>query len=103
MDTVLMPDPKALRVLLARYAELRIAAPPTEATRRALADVSYTLCVLTGVNRVDDALDVADTLLAVPGGGEGRGRAASVPAEAPGVPAARRTAPTPTPAPTPAS
>ncbi|GHE40987.1 hypothetical protein GCM10018785_08170 [Streptomyces longispororuber] len=64
MDTVLMPDPKQLRVLLARYADLRIAAPPTEANRRALEDVSYTLCVLTGATTIEDALGVADALLA---------------------------------------
>ncbi|MCI3900459.1 DUF5133 domain-containing protein [Streptomyces spectabilis] len=81
---MLMPDPKALRVLLARYADLRIAAPPTEATRRALEDVSYTLCVMTGVNRVDDALGVADALLAEPGPEVGRARA-----EVPQVPDAR--------------
>ncbi|MCI3928549.1 DUF5133 domain-containing protein [Streptomyces sp. AN091965] len=87
--------------MLARYADLRIAAPPTEATRRALEDVSYTLCVLTGVTRVDDALGVADALLAEAGGGSGRpgaaspragaeqARPASPRAGAPGVPGAR--------------
>ncbi|WP_318783803.1 DUF5133 domain-containing protein [Streptomyces spectabilis] len=86
-----MPDPKALRVLLARYADLRIAAPPTEAARRALEDVSYTLCVMTGVNRVDDALGVADALLAGSGTGAGAGqeRAPSPRAEAPQVPDTR--------------
>ncbi|WP_282794542.1 DUF5133 domain-containing protein [Streptomyces sp. CC224B] len=64
VDTVLMPDPKQLRVLLARYADLRIAAPPTEANRRALEDVTYTLCVLTGATTIDDALGIADALLA---------------------------------------
>ncbi|MFI8931657.1 DUF5133 domain-containing protein [Streptomyces sp. NPDC053474] len=71
--------------MLARYADLRIAAPPTEATRRALEDVSYTLCVLTGVSRVDDALSVADALLAEAGGA----RCAAEPPGAPGVPGAR--------------
>ncbi|WP_346347222.1 DUF5133 domain-containing protein [Streptomyces sp. YIM 121038] len=96
-----MPDPKTLRVMLARYADLRIAAPPTEAARRALEDVSYTLCVLTGVTRVDDALRVADALLAEAGARSGRpgagspragvkqARPASPRAGAPGVPGAR--------------
>ncbi|MEW2527094.1 DUF5133 domain-containing protein [Streptomyces sp. NPDC047071] len=101
VDTVLMPDPKTLRVMLARYADLRIAAPPTEAARRALEDVSYTLCVLTGATRVEDALDIADALLAEAGGGSGRpgaappragaeqARPAPPRAGAPGVPGAR--------------
>ncbi|WP_309248493.1 DUF5133 domain-containing protein [Streptomyces sp. MNP-20] len=101
VDTVLMPDPRTLRVMLARYADLRIAAPPTEAARRALEDVSYTLCVLTGVTRVDDALRVADALLAEAGRRTGRpgaaspragveqARPASPRAGAPGVPGAR--------------
>lgn len=60
---MLMPDPKALRSLLARYADLRIAAPKNDENRRALDDVTYTLCVMTATSTVVDALERADALL----------------------------------------
>lgn len=60
---MLMPDPKALRSLLARYADLRIAAPKNEKSRRALDDVTYTLCVMTATTTIEDALEAADALL----------------------------------------
>ncbi|RNL73294.1 DUF5133 domain-containing protein [Streptomyces sp. I6] len=77
---MLMPDPKALRSLLARYADLRIAAPRNDESRRALADVTYTLCVMTATSTIGDALERADALLA------GVATAAPVPAPATGTP-----------------
>ncbi|MFE4857834.1 DUF5133 domain-containing protein [Streptomyces sp. NPDC056670] len=63
---MLEPHPKTLRNLLARYAEARIAhahnGDPSAA--RDLEDVAYTLCVLTATASVEDAIVVADTLLA---------------------------------------
>ena len=63
---MLVPDPKAVRHLLTRYASLRIAqaerARPT--TARELEDVSYTLCVMMGVTSIHDAVAKADALLA---------------------------------------
>ncbi|NNJ04749.1 DUF5133 domain-containing protein [Streptomyces sp. PKU-MA01144] len=84
---MLMPDPKALRSLLARYADLRIAAPRNDESRRALDDVTYTLCVMTATSTIEDALERADSLLA----GTATATAAAVPAPAagtcmPGVP-----------------
>lgn len=61
---MLMPDPKALRSLLARYADLRIAVPGNDESRRALDDVTYTLCVMTATSTIGDALERADALLA---------------------------------------
>ncbi|MFI5801649.1 DUF5133 domain-containing protein [Streptomyces sp. NPDC051561] len=63
---MLVPDPKVLRELLARYAETRLAHArrPSDTTRRALEDVSYTLCVTTSTSRIDAALAAADNLLA---------------------------------------
>ncbi|MFC5801857.1 DUF5133 domain-containing protein [Streptomyces formicae] len=58
-----MPDPKALRSHLARYAELRIAAPKNEESRLALDDVTYTLCVMTATSAIEDALEKADEFL----------------------------------------
>ncbi|MBX7467169.1 DUF5133 domain-containing protein [Streptomyces sp. MAG02] len=62
---MLEPHPKTLRILLARYAEARIAhschGGPSAA--RELEDVAYTLCVLTLTACVEDAIAVADTLL----------------------------------------
>ncbi|MGW1887334.1 DUF5133 domain-containing protein [Streptomyces sp. NPDC001970] len=58
-----MPDPKALRSLLARYADLRIAAPKNEESGLALDDVTYTLCVMTATSAIEDALEKADALL----------------------------------------
>ncbi|MCZ7457198.1 DUF5133 domain-containing protein [Streptomyces sp. WMMC940] len=75
-----MPDPKALRSLLARYADLRIAAPKNDENRRALDDVSYTLCVMTATSTVADALERADALL------QGAAAAGKVPPPATGGP-----------------
>ncbi|MEW1904457.1 MULTISPECIES: DUF5133 domain-containing protein [unclassified Streptomyces] len=62
---VLTPDSRLLRSLLTRYADLRIAEVRGEKREgQRLEDVSYTLCVVTGTNRVEDALAAADTLLA---------------------------------------
>ncbi|MFE7775267.1 DUF5133 domain-containing protein [Streptomyces sp. NPDC057445] len=80
---MLMPDPKTLRSLLARYADLRIAGQSTEETRRALDDVTYTLCVMTATSTIEDALEVADALLA---GAGTAAPAASAPAGAGAAP-----------------
>lgn len=65
---VLLPDPKVVRELLTRYAALRIAQAEREtpATARELADVSYTLCVMTGTTDINDAVAAADALLVAP-------------------------------------
>lgn len=78
---MLMPDPKVLRSLLARYADLRIAGRRDEETRRALEDVTYTLCVMTATSTIEDAIETADSLLA------GAGTEAGVPEATPAVPA----------------
>lgn len=79
---VLTPDPRYLRSLLARYADLRIAQSRGEqGLDRPLEDVTYTLCVATGTTRVEDALAVADTLLAAPQGGADRSGLATDTAE----------------------
>lgn len=80
---MLMPDPKALRSLLARYADLRIAAPANDGNRRALDDVTYTLCVMTATSTIEDALERADAML----GGAVNATAAAVPPPATGTPA----------------
>ncbi|MFD0318899.1 DUF5133 domain-containing protein [Streptomyces flavalbus] len=63
---MIVPDPKAVRRQLTRYAALRIAqsehAVPARA--RELEDVSYTLCVMMGTTSVQDAIARADALLA---------------------------------------
>ncbi|MEU7568999.1 DUF5133 domain-containing protein [Streptomyces fradiae] len=64
---MLTPDPRYLRSLLARYADLRIAQCHGErGLEQRLEDVTYTLCVATGTKRVEDALAKADALLASP-------------------------------------
>ncbi|NEB03648.1 DUF5133 domain-containing protein [Streptomyces sp. SID13726] len=62
---MLVPDPKAVRKLLTRYASLRIAQAARErpTTARELADVSYTLCVMMGTTDVREAVARADALL----------------------------------------
>ncbi|WP_244291790.1 DUF5133 domain-containing protein [Streptomyces wuyuanensis] len=80
-----MPDPKALRSLLARYADLRIAAPTNDGNRRALDDVTYTLCVMTATSTIEDALERADAMLA--GAAKATATAATVPPPATGTPA----------------
>jgi len=64
---MLTPDPQVLRTLLARYATARIALleQDTPAGRRALEDVSYTLCVATSTRSVNDAILAADYVLGV--------------------------------------
>ncbi|WP_203643495.1 DUF5133 domain-containing protein [Streptomyces sp. SID14478] len=60
-----MPDPKFVRTLLGRYAELqmRYAEKPCQEIRWQLDDVAYTLCVSTGTRTIPDALAVADRVL----------------------------------------
>jgi pyruvate/2-oxoglutarate dehydrogenase complex dihydrolipoamide dehydrogenase (E3) component len=66
---VLEPDPKVVRELLTRYASLRIAQAERErpAAARELADVSYTLCVMTATTSIHDAVAKADALLLAKG------------------------------------
>ncbi|MDH6514513.1 hypothetical protein M2164_000991 [Streptomyces sp. SAI-208] len=66
---MLIPDPKAVRTLLTRYASLRIAQAEREspATARELEDVSYTLCVMMGTTDVREAVARADALLPAAG------------------------------------
>ncbi|MFE7173011.1 DUF5133 domain-containing protein [Streptomyces sp. NPDC057616] len=62
---MLVPDPKAVRTLLTRYASLRIAQAERDMaqTARELADVSRALCVMMGAASVEDAIAEADALL----------------------------------------
>ncbi|WP_427917590.1 DUF5133 domain-containing protein [Streptomyces sp. cg40] len=63
---MLVPDPKAVRKLLTRYAVLRIAHAEGQRPQTAaeLNDVSYTLCVMTGTTGIREAIVEADALLA---------------------------------------
>jgi hypothetical protein len=63
--SVLVPDPKAVRKLLTRYASLRISQAERHRPQAAgeLEDVSYTLCVMMGTTSVQEAVAKADTLL----------------------------------------
>ncbi|MFE2416846.1 DUF5133 domain-containing protein [Streptomyces hokutonensis] len=63
---MLVPDPKAVRKLLTRYAVLRIAQAERQRPQAAaeLNDVSYTLCVMTGTKEIQEAIVKADALLA---------------------------------------
>jgi hypothetical protein len=63
-----MPDPRELRVLLARFADVRITLLRRDdpALRRELDRISQTLCVMTGTRTTGDALAAADTILARP-------------------------------------
>ncbi|MEU8915651.1 DUF5133 domain-containing protein [Streptomyces nigrescens] len=65
---MLMPDPKDVRTLLSRYAAARLAHAEKETRKTAtqLGDVSYTLCVATATTEINDALAVADRILAQP-------------------------------------
>jgi hypothetical protein len=58
-------DPKVVRKLLTRYATLRIAQAerPTPSAARELADVSRSLCAMTGTVHVREAIARADALL----------------------------------------
>ncbi|MFF3501364.1 DUF5133 domain-containing protein [Streptomyces sp. NPDC003247] len=62
---MIVPDPKAVRTLLTRYASLKIAQAERESpqTARELEDVTYTLCVLMGTSDVREAVAAADALL----------------------------------------
>lgn len=66
---MLVPDPKAVRELLTRYASLRIAQSQREsvAAARELADVSHMLCVTMGTASVHDAVAEADAVLLTAG------------------------------------
>ncbi|MEU9592123.1 DUF5133 domain-containing protein [Streptomyces sp. NPDC048219] len=62
---MLLPAEKDLRAVLARFAEARFRhdLEPTGRSSRELEDTSYTLCVMTGTQSVDEALSAADALL----------------------------------------
>ncbi|MFJ4467784.1 DUF5133 domain-containing protein [Streptomyces sp. NPDC089424] len=62
---MILPAEKELRAALARLARARIRHDvlPTGPTSRALEDASYTLCVMTGVRTVEQAVLAADALL----------------------------------------
>ncbi|MBC9729330.1 DUF5133 domain-containing protein [Streptomyces sp. TRM68367] len=62
---MLVPDQKAVRTLLTRYASLKIAQAERHnpAAARELEDVSYTLCVMMGTTSIHEAVAEADALL----------------------------------------
>ncbi|MEV5148141.1 DUF5133 domain-containing protein [Streptomyces sp. NPDC052727] len=62
---MLLPVEKELRAVLARFADARFRhdLQPTGHSSRELEDASYTLCVMTGTQSVDQALIAADALL----------------------------------------
>ncbi|MEU1852804.1 DUF5133 domain-containing protein [Streptomyces sp. NPDC019990] len=66
---MLVPDRKAVRELLTRYASLRIAQAErhTPTAARELEDVSYTLCVMMGTSAIHEAIAKADVLLLTKG------------------------------------
>ncbi|MFD8567947.1 DUF5133 domain-containing protein [Streptomyces sp. NPDC059639] len=70
---MIMPSGVVVRTLLARYAAARIehAEKPGPATSRELADVTYTLCVITNSCSIAAALALADSVLQ---SAEGAGR-----------------------------
>ncbi|WP_262063185.1 DUF5133 domain-containing protein [Streptomyces sp. STR69] len=74
---MLVPDPKAVRKLLTRYAVLRISQAERQRPQTAaeLKDVSYTLCVMTGTTDIREAIVEADALLAAARGAAAAGRA----------------------------
>jgi len=77
---VLVPDPKAVRKLLTRYAVLRISQAERHRPQAAdeLNDVVYTLCVMMGTTGIREAIVKADALLATArGSGLADGRAAA--------------------------
>ncbi|WP_329242625.1 DUF5133 domain-containing protein [Streptomyces sp. NBC_01478] len=61
-----VPDPKAVRKLLTRYAVLRISQAEKHRPQAAaeLNDVSHALCVMTGATGIREAIVKADALLA---------------------------------------
>ncbi|MFE9329462.1 DUF5133 domain-containing protein [Streptomyces sp. NPDC006925] len=62
---MLHPAEKTLRLLLARYADARTQheTAPTPATREAVEDLAYTLCVTTDTRSLAEALSAADRML----------------------------------------
>ncbi|NEC69314.1 DUF5133 domain-containing protein [Streptomyces sp. SID9727] len=62
---MLLPTPADLRAALSRYADAVIEDErrSTPETIRQREDTAYTLCVMTGVSDVRDALSTADALL----------------------------------------
>ncbi|SDJ35670.1 DUF5133 domain-containing protein [Streptomyces indicus] len=60
-----MPDPKFVRTLLSRYADLqmRAAEKPDPEVQGQLDDVVYTLCISTGTQTIREALAAADLVL----------------------------------------
>ncbi|MBE9499537.1 MULTISPECIES: DUF5133 domain-containing protein [Streptomyces] len=62
---MLHPAEKTLRLLLARYADARAQheTAPTPATREAVEDLAYTLCVTTDTRSLTEALSAADRML----------------------------------------
>lgn len=62
---MITPHSQVLRDLLSRYATARLAhqEDPGDSARRALEDVSYTLCITTATTDVTQALAAADLLL----------------------------------------
>ncbi|MEW2288341.1 DUF5133 domain-containing protein [Streptomyces sp. NPDC047841] len=62
---MLLPAEKELRAVLARFADARFRHDlhPTGRSSRELEDTTYTLCVMTGTQSVDEALAAADALL----------------------------------------
>ncbi|MEU7038717.1 DUF5133 domain-containing protein [Streptomyces sp. NPDC046237] len=62
---MILPAEKELREVLARFAQARIEhdVRPTGSTSRALEDIMYTLCVMTGERTHERALLAADALL----------------------------------------
>jgi hypothetical protein len=62
----MMPAPTQLRELLARYATVRIALAEreTQASRRALQEVTRRLCAVTGTEGIREAIEAADAVLA---------------------------------------
>ncbi|MFG2377793.1 DUF5133 domain-containing protein [Streptomyces sp. NPDC048504] len=76
-----VPDPKAVRKLLTRYAVLRISQAERHRPQAAdeLNDVVHTLCVMMGTTGIREAIVKADALLAAarssPGSAVADGRA----------------------------
>ncbi|MFD8418061.1 DUF5133 domain-containing protein [Streptomyces sp. NPDC059466] len=62
---MILPAERELRAVLARFADTRIEhdVRPNGRTSRALDDVTYTLCVMTGARTAEQALCAADIML----------------------------------------
>ena len=62
---MILPAEKELRAVLARFAEARIEhdVRPNPCSSRLLADVTYTLCVITDCRTPEQALRTADLLM----------------------------------------